>query len=208
MSEQASAVKELHPIEHPVELGTLPQGEVKKTFAMVNDFDQSIKITKIHTSCSCTVAEKQSIDVAAGETTEIPFTWNTSGERGHTAVEIVFHYLVSGEKRIRYQYVTLSGDIEPLYDVTPSRLRFQSNKSQVLKVRVSRRHSEGKLTITSYSSNHPSITVGRVADSELEVIFESSSWFPASGFDPYVSVVVDVPSEPLFKIPVHVESLP
>lgn len=208
LSQNASRSKAFCSVEQPVKLGTLPQGEITKTFKMLNEFDKPIKITKIHSSCSCTVAKTQVMDVAAGESTEISFTWTTTGKRGQSSVEINFHYLVSGEQVIRHQNVLLSGDIEPLYEITPSRLHFQPDKQQAVKVRVTHRKPDRKLLVTSFSSNHPSITLKLVDDSEFEVIFDPTLWVPTSGFDPYISVAVNVPSEPLFKIPIHVERLP
>lgn len=193
------------PVEDSVDLGKVSQDEVDAKFTMVNGLDRQVTITRIVASCSCTEAQASTMEVGPGENTDVRFTWNTKGRRGRSAIGIVVHFLVSGETRIRNTSVVVSADVEPRYDVEPQQIVFGSGHPGVVRLGVTHRQQGADLMVTSFVSNHPAVAVSRVADSRLDVTFDPTRWDPEAGVEPYVTIKVDVPSEPMLKIPVRID---
>lgn len=193
------------PVEGSVDLGKVFQGEVAAKFRMVNGLDRPITITRIDTTCSCTEAQASPEKVTTSGVTNVAFSWNTKGRRGRSAIRIVIHYLVAGETRIRDTSVVISADVEPHYGVEPQQIVFGSGHPDVVRVAATHRQRGSDVMIASFVSSHPAVAVTRAAGSVLDVTFNPARWDPDAGVTPYVTIEVDVPSEPFLKIPVKIE---
>jgi hypothetical protein len=139
-----------------MDLGRVLEGTVvKDTIRFVNTGKVPIKIARVKSVCSCTVADIKSTEISPGDTAEISFSLNTKSMRGvvRKPLSVVFVKNILPEQKIQIQAsVYNSLDITPKY-IFLQRIKKDADASVVNLVKI-RNHTINDVKLLKiYSDN-------------------------------------------------------
>lgn len=133
-----------------VPVDTVISGKIE----FMNDGDAVLKISKIETSCGCTMAKLKKMTYLPGEKGTVRITFNTKGYRGPTRKYITFYLTDATPPSVR---VTMVVNVHQNIEITP---RFVSFKD----LKISNMPRESEFTI--YNHYPHSVKVRRVKSTE------------------------------------------
>ena len=108
------------------DFGSVFQGErVKHIFRIDNGGPGRLTIGAVQTSCGCTVAQPTKRQVAAGDSSDIAATFDTSADRGPSQRVITVHTNDPAHEAIAF---TIKGDVKVKVDANPSPVVFEKVK--------------------------------------------------------------------------------
>lgn len=90
---------------------------IEHTFEMVNTGDRTVTITRVHSSCGCTTADKWAKQVGPGETWELVVKLDPKGRRGKTSKTITVDTDDPGARQVVF---LMEGEIQPRLNMTQS----------------------------------------------------------------------------------------
>lgn len=194
-----------------IDLGRVQEGEVvKENIRFINRSDTDIKISRVSTSCGCTVPKIDKRRYEPGDTATIAFSFNSRGFRGTVRKSLSIYFAGNLPKKTSF---TIQAEVFHELDVYPRYFHFTSSKADLDTVMTN------FLTIQNHSTNPISITKIH-ATSDLIRIFPQSAVIPPNRehlvrieFLPpanrrktlYINIVTDYEPKPRINIPVFVE---
>lgn len=192
-------------------LGALRQGaSAQATFLLKNTSAHPIEITRVSSSCGCTVVKLAQQKLQPGQTVNLEAKLKTAAKRGalHSFVQVFYTSQVD-QPRLRSAslLLKLSAYVQPDFEYAPTELRFTENVRQ--QTIVFRPAAEVGLSIVSAYCTHRAFSPtllsphGDGREWEINVAYD-----PQQGFGPHgsASLVVQTNSkaEPFCTIPLTV----
>lgn len=129
-------------------IGTLTEDDALQTyrFNCTNVSKKTVVLTRVSTTCGCTVADVQTGSLLPGETRTIALTYNPKNHPGTIDAD-AFVYLSSSDK-IPAARLTLTGNVLPSadewarYPYAAGKLRMKQNRMEFNEVITGKRYSE------------------------------------------------------------------
>ncbi|HZZ71248.1 MAG TPA: DUF1573 domain-containing protein [Pirellulales bacterium] len=192
------------------DFGKIGQGEsVRAQFTLTNVADVPFKIVAIHAPCQCTATHSDQNRLSPGESTLLTVVFEAGAARGHVDRIIQLQYISDGAKTMQVAQVLISGEVEPDYHASETRLVFESNQ-------------DGKRTITVWRGpNKPHVAIesaycsdaafeATVRDppipseaSRIDLSFHSAEWDPEKQ-EAELILLTNSPHQPQMQIPLEV----
>jgi uncharacterized cupredoxin-like copper-binding protein len=191
-------------------LGTIPSDTVISTvIRFTNDGEAPLKIKKVETSCGCTIAKPEKLEIQPGEESQVHVTFNSKGYRGLVHKYVTFETENGEPRNVR---VTLTMRVRERIEIEPRFLDFRqvvknggstalgffikNNSNQKLKVKK----IEVPVSIYSVSPRKFEVTPGDSV--RVQVTVESTR---SGRFDDVLLIHFDKPKGLIKRVPVFLE---
>ncbi|MHC4362288.1 MAG: DUF1573 domain-containing protein, partial [Planctomycetota bacterium] len=131
-----------------------PRSKNACEFKFTNTGDAMLKITRVQTTCGCTVAKLSKKTYAPGETGTLPVTYSASRGTGRTSKRI---HVYSNDKANRRVTLTIRGTIVLKVSCKPERLKIMLDDANVPEITLTSTDNK-PFSIKSFSSAENCIT--------------------------------------------------
>ena len=190
------------------DFGSVTHGKnVEHVFVLKNKGDSPLTIGQVTTSCGCTVADVSSRTVAAGKSSEIRATFNSTNFSGPVSKNILVQ---TNDPKTPVYTLTMKGTVLEEIEISPKQLNLGEIKVGTSKNALINVENKGKqpVTLTSIRSTMPQFTVktgkitvkpGGKATISIKVAPRKDDRFLGG----YLNIKTDSPSKPEILIPVY-----
>ncbi len=203
-----------HGFEEPLKVnelshffGTLRQGTTDKAvFHLQNVGQKEIEISRVLSSCSCTVTEIPNKRIMPGGSTPLEVEFSTGIARGNKKSDILVSYYVDGEDQSYNLPLSIKAFVEPDVDFIPKQLVFTEGVTESKTVILKTKYIP-KLEITeTYCTQEAFNVIAKTFDSkdnscQVEVKYDSNRWTLKNG-EASLKIKTNSINEPIIRIPI------
>jgi len=199
---EAAGVPALSVEPQSLDFGTMEQHEAKQSFlTLTNTGSAELNITKVHSTCGCTVATPAKNVLMPGESTRVDVTFNSENYQGD---QIKYITIASNDPALTKKEIMIRAHIHvPLLAFPPKGLRFESVRagdSTSLGLQLSS-EDVAKLEIKPVRWNKDLFDVKVYPDyhdkpNQVGVFFSIKEGAPQGSFEEIVRLESNVPGQP------------